>query len=84
MAEREFDFDINIKKITLEKINGDGSVQIFPNPEELDEGDPIFMNLTFGSSIFLPGMTGILKIKEIGLFGESFSLSGNEIDKIEV
>jgi len=75
MVER---YDIKITEITIEKINGDGFLQIFPNPEDLDEADPIFTNLVFGSSIFFPGMTGVLKIKEVGRIGESFSLSGYE------
>ena len=78
MVDTQFSFDIVIRNITIEKLDGGGSLQIFPNPVELDEADPLFTNLVFGSSIYDPGMTGVLKFKEPGKVGDTFNFSGNE------
>ena len=84
MVDTQFSFDIVIRNITIEKLDGGGSLQIFPNPVELDEADPLFTNLVFGSSIYDPGMTGVLKFKEPGKVGDTFNFSGNEKVIIQV
>lgn len=76
--EREFGFDVDIENITIYKKNGRDSLQVYPNPQEFDEGDPLLIGFTIATDIFTPGMTGKIKFREPGTLGTDFNINGSE------
>lgn len=76
--EREFGFDVDIEEITIYKKNGRDTLQIYPNPEEFGEGDPLLIGFTLTTDIFTPGMTGKVKFREPGTLGTAFNINASE------
>tara|TARA_R100000315_G_C5235526_1_gene147402 strand:+ start:4403 stop:6562 length:2160 start_codon:yes stop_codon:yes gene_type:complete len=86
---KQFGHDIKINSIIIGKMevseggvipgfNIGNALQIYPNPEGLDEADPLLGSFTITSSIFTPGMIGKLKFRDPGTMGEAFNINATE------